>query len=115
MTTDTIVRTLTQDDLAAEAKGRFGEDPLDWAFVCPTCGDIATGADWPEDQLGRLGQECIGRLSGPGRSSVDGQPERGCKTAAFGFFKGPWVIKMSDGYAVRAFALAPADLAEKAG
>lgn len=91
-------RELTQAELHAEARARFGPDHLDIAFVCPTCGDVATGRDFPEGEYARLGQECIGRLL----------PKRGCKATAYGFFKGPWTVVMPDGRRVASFPLAPA-------
>ncbi len=57
-------RKLTQAELCAEAAERFGPDPLAWAFQCPRCGDIAVADDFPQDERGRLGQECVGRSRG---------------------------------------------------
>jgi hypothetical protein len=118
-------RKLTQAELLAEARERFGEDPLDWAFQCPGCGDVATGRDFRQvladhsrtEHDGRatlasdlLGQECIGRtlgvLEGPPTKSPSGPAARGCDWAAYGFFHGPWEIVMPDGHSAWAFPLA---------
>lgn len=95
-----MIRTLTQDELAAELAARFGPDQLDWAFQCPQCEDVATARDFKAAgvDLGRVGQECIGR-------SVTG---RGCKYAAYGLFPGPWSVTMPDGRTFSAFPIAPA-------
>lgn len=105
----------TQAELVDEARRRFGDDPNDWAFKCPSCADVATARDFkaagaePE----RVGQECIGRhrgaLSGP--PTNDGgraRAERGCDWAAYGLFRGPWFITQPDGREVAAFELAGA-------
>jgi len=120
VTTDQSTATKTrwtQAELLAEAMARFGSiDAI--AFVCPTCGDRATIADFK--QVGKpelAGQECIGRslgaLAGPAVKDGRGQATRGCDWAAFGLFRGPWTIVMpaSDDKPERdvySFALAPA-------
>lgn len=120
-------RKLTQDELLAEARKRFGDDPLDWAFECPNCGDVATARDFrealkqhPREDGGQpvtasilLGQECIGRtlgaLKGPaGTQGGRGQATRGCNWAAYGLIPGPWSIVMPDGRTAPGFALADA-------
>ncbi|MDT0435671.1 MULTISPECIES: VVA0879 family protein [Streptomyces] len=117
----TAHRTLSQAALVAEATERFGTDPLAWAFVCPSCGDVATGADFQqaladapranrsgEEVLASdvLGQECIGRTLGAlGRAPYSG---RGCDWAAYGLIGGPWSIQLPNGRTVHSFALAPA-------
>jgi len=94
------VRVLTQAELMAEAKAAFGDDWLDWAFRCPSCGDVASFRDFEEagGEAAPCGQECIGRhlgaLSGP-MSKWEG---RGCDWAAYGLFAGPWqIILPADG------------------
>lgn len=113
-------RKLTQAELVAEASARFGDDPMKWAFQCPSCKDVATGQDFRDalkehprtDREGEplpasalLGQECIGRTLGP---LENGSPGRGCNWAAYGFVPGPWEIVMPDGRSVHGFPLAPA-------
>jgi hypothetical protein len=98
----------TQVELVAELEARFGADPMDWAFVCPTCKTVIRGRDIREalDAAGRkdeyasrfLGQDCIGRID----------PTQGCNYAAYGLFRGPDVIVMPDGHEAAAFAIAPA-------
>ncbi|MGA5208987.1 VVA0879 family protein [Streptomyces pseudogriseolus] len=123
MTTATAPRTLTQDELLAEARARFGDDPMKWAFLCPSCGDVATGQDFAEalaehprthhrtgDPViasGLIGQECIGRTLGAldKRQTYTG---RGCDWAAYGLFGGPWTVTLPGGRQMHAFPLAPA-------
>lgn len=94
-------RKLTQDELVAEARERFGDDPRQWAFVCPRCGDVATAQDFPNGSA-QLGQYCAGNFEphwGAGR---------GCDWKAFGLIRGPWEIVMPDGHSSWGFALADA-------
>lgn len=114
-------RKLTQAELVAEARERFGDDPMKWAFQCPSCKDIATGLDFRdalaehprrhmrsgEDVIASdlLGRECVGRTLG---ALTDGYTGRGCNWAAYGLFPGPWTIEMPDGRSVHGFPLAPA-------
>lgn len=109
----------TQDELVAEMKARFGDDPKQWAFICPTCGDVATAQDFKDalDAAGsedspfrHLGQICIGRLVGALKREQPkgGYAGRGCDWAAFGLFHGPEFVIMPDGREVPSFAIAPA-------
>jgi hypothetical protein len=120
--TATDHRKLTQAELINEATERFGDDPLKWAFRCPSCGDIANGLDFREALAANprkhrsgadviasdvVGQECIGRTLG---ALVKGQGKytgRGCDWAAYGLLGGPWTIALPDGRSMHAFPLAP--------
>ena len=101
-------RRMTQAELVAEARDRFGEDPLRWAFVCPTCKDVATAQDFKDADADpqRVGQECIGRSLGCLNGAQKGWTGRGCDWTAYGLFPGPWLITLPDGREVRGFALA---------
>ena len=35
----------TKDQWLEEGKNRFGEDFINWKFICPRCGNIASGED----------------------------------------------------------------------
>lgn len=86
MTAPTLHRKLTQDELMAEARARFGADPMDIAFRCPNCGDVATVREWTEiGEQYAAGQACIGRAKGVPAS-------RGCSHVAYGLICGPWEI-----------------------
>lgn len=118
----TDARTLTQDELLTEARDRFGNDPLDWAFRCPGCGDVASGYDFrkaleenprknrdssPTIASDIVGQECIGRALGA-LSRTATYTGRGCNWAAYGLFGGPWTIALSNGRTMYGFPLADA-------
>lgn len=101
-TTETPWRQLTQADFAALAIARFGENALDWAYVCPGCGDIATAREFPPGRRDRAGLECIGRHLG----AIDLEPTRGCNRVACGLIPGPWTVELPGGELARCFALA---------
>lgn len=124
MTDTASHRKLTQEELLNEARDRFGDDPMKWAFQCPSCQDIATGDDFrqalaehPRTNLRTnepviasdvIGQECIGRTLGAlakGRGAYTG---RGCNWAAYGLLGGPWEVVLPNGRSMHAFPLAPA-------
>lgn len=80
-------KTMTQQEWMEEGKKRFGEDYMDWKFVCPMCGHVASirefkeaGADSPNSAY----QECIGRYTGKG-SPKEGDTS-GCNWVAYGLF-----------------------------
>lgn len=115
-----MIRRLTQNELIAEAVERFGGDPMNWAFKCPGCGDVATGRDFREALAAHprqgtsgkaltasslLGQECVGRTLGALRrdAKYDG---RGCDWAAYGLVSGPWFVALPNGREIPSFSLA---------
>ncbi|MFB6955505.1 VVA0879 family protein [Streptomyces sp. NPDC056309] len=120
MTATTEHRKLTQAELVAEATERFGDDPLKWAFVCPSCGDIANGQDFSKaltehprkHRSGEtviasdiVGQECIGRTLGALTKGNGKYTGRGCDWTAYGLFGGPWEIALPNGRTMHAFPL----------
>jgi hypothetical protein len=113
--------TRTQDELVAELRARFGEDPMNWAFQCPTCGDIAAAADFRkalpagEPASQHLGQICIGRVLGALTKTNTPYKGRGCDWAAGGLFRGPDFVKLPDGTEVPSFRIAPVPEAERVG
>ena len=109
----------TQAELVTEMTARFGPDHKGWAFVCPSCKDVATAQDFKDvlvangsddDPFKHLGQICIGRLLGAISKSIPkGEYKgRGCDWCAFGLFSGPEFVIMPDGHEVASFAIAPA-------
>lgn len=81
-----------QDQWEAKGAELFGDDKVNWRFVCPQCGNVASIEKakrlWP-DLKGRNWaphQECIGRY-------LD---DIGCDWAAYGLFRGPIFVRMAD-------------------
>lgn len=103
---------MTQDEMVEEMVRRFGTDPKAWAFICPSCGDVATAQDFIDanGDADRLGQECIGRSLGVllREQPKGGYQGRGCDWCAYGLFRGPMIVTMPDGREIASFRIAPA-------
>jgi hypothetical protein len=58
--------TMTHEEWKAEAIKRFGPDPLNWKFKCPSCGHVASVQDYREARApqGAVAFSCIGRYKG---------------------------------------------------
>lgn len=112
---------IPQAEWLADARRRFGDDPMGWKFRCPQCGDVATGAEFKAalDQRladGRgaedravsdvLGQECIGRSLGALETRAGQWDGRGCDWTAYGLFGGPVGVLAPNGKVIRAFEFA---------
>jgi hypothetical protein len=72
-------------------------DKLDWRFVCPSC-----KTSWSVREFRDSGQDadcayqqCIKRKAACERD-VQELPKGMCDWAAFGLFRGPWVVKLKD-------------------
>lgn len=102
----------------AEAKRRFGEDPKQWKFRCPACGNIQTLVDFEKAgaEPQSAYQECIGRHlpraqrasqlgSEPARDTGKKQP---CDYAAYGLLPLPGVkpVISENGHRVMVFPFA---------
>lgn len=68
----------TAEEWRAEGTRRFGKDPENWKFICPSCGRVNTGQEFkaagaePNDMY----VCCIGRFD----------ETKGCDWAAYGLF-----------------------------
>lgn len=70
----------------------FGPNVFEWKFKCPSCGNIQSPNDFrkfkekgatPETAA----KDCIGRW----------EKDKGCDWAAYGLFRGPWIIEDLNG------------------
>jgi len=54
---------MTQEQFQDEAKKRFGDDPMNWKFKCPSCGHVASVQDYKDAGASSkvVGFSCIGR------------------------------------------------------
>jgi len=102
---------MTREEWIAEARRRFGDDHLKWAFVCPSCGHVATVDDWrnagaPE---GAVAFSCVGRWAG-GEGEVFGKDGKPCNYAGGGLFRlNPIHVDAGDDFGARdVFAFAEA-------
>lgn len=55
---------MTIEEWKAEARRRFGDDPLNWKFVCPSCGYVACVKEWRDlgAEEGAVAFSCVGRF-----------------------------------------------------
>lgn len=97
----------THEEWIAEAKRRFGDDAKTWRFVCPSCGHVASVADYqaagaPESAVAF---SCVGRWTGAKKDvfAQDGGP---CNYAGGGLFRlNPNTVAFGDAvHSVFAFA-----------
>lgn len=106
-------RIIPVADWLAEAKRRFGEDPLNWRFQCPICKHVQTLGDFKaigaEPQSAY--QECIGRhLQKPARDLAGTPGSNGkkspCDYAAYGLFSSGIQVQGESGRPVYVFPFA---------
>jgi hypothetical protein len=59
------IRRMTVEEFFAEAVEKFGTDKGNWKFICPSCGHVASVAEWKAagGESG-AGFSCIGRWIG---------------------------------------------------
>lgn len=55
--------TMTRDEWHAEGQRLFGDDIMQWKFVCPACGHVASVQDWKDAGAteGAVAFSCVGR------------------------------------------------------
>jgi len=104
----TTKRRTTYEAWRDEAIARFGADPMDWQFVCPSCGYVARISDWHRAGAtdGEVAFSCIGRALG---ARVGIGTEKGpCNYAGDGLLRlNPVTVEFSDGSTVDLFEFAP--------
>ena len=109
---------MTLAEWREEGKRRFGPDQLQWRFICPSCGHIASTQDWKDAgaPVEAVAFSCVGRWSGALRRAFNGHGKGPCDYAGGGLFGLNPVQVIVDGGAVRAtFEFAPAVSQERGG
>jgi hypothetical protein len=100
---------VTHKEWCDEAIRRFGEDPMGWKFVCPSCGHVASVKDWKDAGAseGQVAFSCIGRALSSEKHIFDktGGP---CNYAGGGLFGLNPVEVDFNGKTHRVFAFADA-------
>lgn len=112
------MRTITQEELVAEMRQRFGDNARQWKFVCPMCKTVqcaddffATGKFQPgTGEVNKyLGFSCIGRFTGAGAPRSGTPPGRGCNWTLGGLLQiHELEIILPDGKRSPAFEIAEA-------
>ncbi len=64
---------LTKQAYYAEGVRRFGQDPLNWKYICPVCGHIASAQNYLNAgaPLTAIAFSCIGRWTNASQSIFD--------------------------------------------
>lgn len=103
------IRKVTHEEWLAEAKKRFGDDPLKWRFVCPVCKHVASAQDWKDAGAdeGAVAFSCVGRWKKGSRDALRGEGDGPCNYAGGGLFRlNPVHVMMPDGTEHQAFEFA---------
>jgi len=104
------MREMTYDEWRAEAERRFGKDSSAWRFACPSCGHVASVADYraagaPDTAIAF---SCVGRWTGADGSKAFAGKGGPCNYAGGGFIGlNPVRVRDVDGKALRLFDFAP--------
>jgi hypothetical protein len=104
MTTDKD-RTVSHAEWEAEAIRRFGADPLNWRFVCPSCGHVASVKDWKDSGApqGAVAFSCVGRYGSHAKQIFD-KTQGPCNYSGGGLFKlNPVTVVFEDGENMQTF------------
>jgi hypothetical protein len=91
-------KRMTLAEWEAEGKRRFGENKMAWRFVCPSCGHVATPADWKAAGAGpgEVAFSCVGRHMD--RAVTLGERPGPCNYAGGGLFRlNPVIVTTPDG------------------
>lgn len=98
-------------DWVKEAERRFGKDAMKWSFKCPSCGHVATVADYKAAgaSQAQVAFNCIGRHAG-GDDVVEifqADKGQGCNYTQGGLFTlARTLVQMEDGSEVPVFDFA---------
>lgn len=89
-------RVIKLSDWLEELKARFGENPDNWKFVCPSCGHVQSVGDFKEAGADpqRAYINCIGRVTG----SNDPSGKDGCNYTVNGLISLNKTTVISDKY-----------------
>jgi hypothetical protein len=105
-------QTVTLEDFVARAEALFGTDRMNWRFVCPGCGHIASIREYKDAGApeGAVGFSCIGRYLENCRDWLTGTGNGPCNYTAGGLLGiAPIELIGPDGKKSPCFALDESD------
>lgn len=100
---------LTHRGWLDEARHRFGDDQMNWAFVCPVCKHIQTAQDYRDAGApsSAVGFSCVGRWVAGSKDAFHDKGAGPCTYAGGGLFRlNPVKVTLEDGIEMSAFAFA---------
>lgn len=108
-----VTTRYTQSEWIAEGRRRFGDDQMQWRFVCPICKHVACVQDWKDASAseGEVAFSCVGRhIEGAREAFGNGRRTDGpCNYAGGGLFRmNPVEVLRDDGKSSFMFAFAEA-------
>lgn len=98
---------MTYEEWVDKAKELFGDDPMQWKFVCPSCGHVTSVQDWADAGAdeGEVAFSCVGRALGSQKRL--GEKPGPCNYAGGGLFGlNPVHVEFEDGGVQQTFAFA---------
>lgn len=83
------MRELTFEEWSKEGREKFGDDMMNWKFVCPSCGHVAKAADWYSAgaRSGAVAFSCVGRYIDGSKEAFRNDGPGPCNYAGGGLFK----------------------------
>lgn len=104
--------TYTLEEWQAEAARRFGKDPMNWKFVCPSCGHVQSVADYKAAGAPSTACAfaCVGRWL-PKQEEAFQERKGPCNYTGGGLIHlNPVKVVRPDGETTEAFDFAEADI-----
>ena len=101
-------------DWQAEARRRFGDDHLTWAFQCPVCGHRTTVKAWRDAGAGEgeIAFSCVGRHVEGAKTAFEQKGTGPCTYAGGGLFRlNPIIVLDPEGKEHQVFDFAPPEVA----
>lgn len=101
-------QVLTHEQWVAEAVSRYGEDPMQWKFRCPSCHQTMTVAEYQEAGAPEsyVAFSCVGRMR-KNAAQIFERDNGTCDYAGGGLFRlNPVPVRFDDGKVVRYFDFA---------
>jgi|SRR5687767_212614 len=83
------MRKVTSEQWEAEGRSLYGDDKMNWKFRCPSCGHVASVADWKAAgaSQGEVAFSCVGRHLNANDKATFGRSGGPCNYAGGGLFK----------------------------
>ena len=80
---------MTKQEWEAEGTRLFGEDQMQWKFVCPLCKHVQSVQDYKDagSDPGMVGFSCIGRVIAGSRDVLTDTGHGPCNYAGGGFIR----------------------------
>lgn len=81
-------QSFTKEEWYAEGRRLFGDDVMQWRFVCPVCGHVASVQDWKDAGApeGSVAFACVGRWIEGSRRAFGDKGAGPCDYSGGGLF-----------------------------